>query len=342
MALGGWPNEALIEHFTNFADLAYRTFGDRVKKWITFNEPWVVCILGYYWGQMAPGIVDINAPYQCAHTIIKSHAKAYRLYDRVYRPVQHGTVGITLDSGWYEPLNASNPSDVAAAERGLQFKQGWFASPIFFGKYPDVMREYVDRRCEKQGVPSRLPTFNQTETVEIRGTWDFLGLNHYTSELTTENVAPDDQGGWSPDQETQGSKDPSWPESSADWLRVVPWGFRKLLNWLKNTYGSPEIYVTENGFADYPDTGLQDNGRVTYYREYINQMLKAIVIDKVRVTAYTAWSLMDNFEWARGYSERFGIYSVNFTDPARPRTPKASAAYLKQLFLDNGFPEPKH
>jgi len=246
-------------------------------------------------------------------------------------------VGITLDSGWYEPKNASDPTHLEAAERAIQFKHGWFGSPIFFGKYPDVMREFVDRASEEQGVPSRLPEFTHAESVELKGSWDFLGLNHYTTELSEPLVRPG--AGWDNDQDTQQTHDPTWPPSSASWLKVVPWGFRKLLNWLKNTYGSPEIYVTENGFADYPDTGLQDTGRVNYYREYINQMLKAVTIDKVRVTSYTAWSLMDNFEWARGYSERFGTHYVNFSDPERPRTPKASAALLKQIFADNGFPE---
>jgi len=336
MDMGGWPNETLVQHFEDFADLAFKTFGDRVTKWITFNEPWVVCILGYSNGGMAPGIRDSDQPYQCAHTIIKSHAKAYRLYDKTYRQSQGGVVGITLDSGWYEPKDPSNPSHVEAAERGIQFKHGWFASPIFFGKYPDVMRKFVDDASATDGVPSRLPQFTVAEAAEIRGSWDFLGLNHYTTELAEPQTNPG--SGWEADQDVATSHDPTWPGSSASWLKVVPWGFRKLLNWLKKTYGSPEIYVTENGFADYPDTGLNDTGRVNYYREYINQMMKAVNIDKVKVTSYTAWSLMDNFEWARGYSERFGTHYVDMEDPERPRTPKESAFELKKIFADNGFP----
>jgi len=99
------------------------------------------------------------------------------------------------------------------------------------------------------------------------------------------------------DQDVRGSQSPDWPGSSASWLKVVPWGFRKLLNWLSATYGDVDIYVTENGFADYPDTGVNDTGRVDYYRSYINQMLKAVKVDGVKVKSYTAWSLLDNFEW---------------------------------------------
>ena len=98
--------------------------------------------------------------------------------------------------------------------------------------------------------------------------------------------------------------------------------------------------MTENGFSDTDREGVQDLGRVAYFRNYINQMLRAVRLDGCNVKSYTAWSLMDNFEWARGYSERFGVHFVDFTDPARPRTPKASATYLKQVFEDNGFPRP--
>jgi len=175
------------------------------------------------------------------------------------------------------------------------------------------------------------------EKKRIKGTWDFLGLNHYTTSLAFPQVRPG--AGWDDDQDVGSTTDPAWPDSSASWLKHVPWGFRKLLNWMKKTYGSPEIYVTENGWADFPDTGLNDTGRVRYYTEYINEMMKAVLIDRVHVTAYTAWSLLDNFEWARGYSERFGVHSVNMSDPARPRAAKASAATLTQIFADNGFPE---
>lgn len=107
--------------------------------------------------------------------------------------------------------------------------------------------------------------------------------------------------GYGNDQDTAGEHDGSWLPAASPWLKSVPWGFRKLLIWLKNTYNNTEILVTENGWSDYPEVGLQDVRRVSYYKNYINQMLKAIKLDNVNVTAYTAWSLMDNFEWGMGY-----------------------------------------
>lgn len=133
------------------------------------------------------------------------------------------------------------------------------------------------------------------------GSWDFLGLNHYTTALTKPSDEPGPPGFFG-DQDTHTYFNASWPESSAEWLRVVPWGFRKLLVWIKETYDNPEVIVTENGFADFPETGVNDWGRYYYFSHYINNMLKAIVIDGCNVTTYTAWSLLDNFEWYRGYT----------------------------------------
>jgi len=135
---------------------------------------------------------------------------------------------------------------------------------------------------------------------ECSGSWDFLGLNHYTTEMVSAGTAG--APGWEKDQETNIWQDESWPSSASGWLKVVPWGFRNLLNWINKTYGNPILYVTENGFSDLESVGVDDVGRVSYYTQYINEMLKAVTIDKCNVVSYTAWSLMDNFEWARGYS----------------------------------------
>jgi beta-glucosidase/6-phospho-beta-glucosidase/beta-galactosidase len=120
-------------------------------------------------------------------------------------------------------------------------------------------------------------------------------LNHYTTELVTNRVGT--YPGWSNDQDCENSQDPSWPASASTWLKSVPWGFRKLLNWIKQTYGNPELLVTENGWSDSDDVGLNDDGRIDYYNSYINNMLKAVLVDGCNVHSYTAWSLMDNFEW---------------------------------------------
>jgi lactase-phlorizin hydrolase len=319
----------------------YASFGDRVKKWITFNEAYVFCQQGYGDGVHAPGYtLTATEPYRCIHNVLKSHAKAYRLYQSQFQAIQGGTCGITIDSGWYEPKDPNNPADVEAAIRTVTFKHGWLAFPVFTGDYPPVMRQFIDRKSEQEGrSESRLPVFTPEWQQLLKNSTDFLGLNHYTTELV-ENANRTDAG-WHGDQDTNTSQDPEWPESASSWLRVVPFGFRRLLNWIKETYGNPLVYVTENGYSDYSNVGLNDTARVDYYRSYINNMLKAVLVDGCNVKSYTAWSLMDNFEWARGYSERFGVHFVDYDSPNRTRTPKLSASELTKIFADNGFPAPR-
>lgn len=121
--LNGWQNATIVDEFVNYANLLFSSFGDRVTRWITFNEPWVTCVLGHGNGEHAPGIVEpATAPYLCAHNVLRSHARVYRLYQTTYNATQHGAVGITLDSAYYEAKDPSNADDVLAAERAVTFK----------------------------------------------------------------------------------------------------------------------------------------------------------------------------------------------------------------------------
>jgi lactase-phlorizin hydrolase len=224
----------------------------------------------------------------------------------------------------------------------MQFKLGWFAHPIYVnGDYPDVMKQKIAEKSLAEGRnQSRLPEFTAEEKAQIVGTHDFFGLNHYTTQLVEEQLRGTAWPSWDFDRDVAESVDPTWPESGSGWLRVVPWGIRKLLNWIRDNYGNPEVFITENGYSDDSSHfgSLQDQTRIDYYQGYINNVLKAIKVDGCNVAGYTAWSLMDNFEWGMGYTQTFGLHQVNFTDPARPRTPKASASYYKRLITDNGWP----
>ena len=117
---------------------------------------------------------------------------------------------------------------------------------------------------------------------------------------------------------------------------MTPWGIRQAINWASRQYNQPDIYITENGFSDLL-SNLDDLQRVYYYKHYINQVLKAIVYDGISVRGYYAWSLLDNFEWAMGYTEKFGLHQVNMSDPGRQRTAKQSAHFYSRLVAENGF-----
>jgi len=331
--LGGWLNDGVVYHYGDYARILFDAYGDRVKNWITFNEPSVFCGLGYEGGSHAPGKTDNQgiSNYKCGNVLLKAHGLAYRIYEKDFKPTQGGKVGITINSNWNEPKNRDDPEHLAASERAMQFSYGQYASPLLRGAYPAIMRELVDAKSAAEGRnESRLPSFDTEWTSVINGTVDFLGVNHYT----TNYISP---GGG--DSNTLYETDPSWEHTGAPWLDVVPWGFRRLLTWISNEYKGIEIYVTENGSADLDTDGIADPQRVSYYRRYINEMLKA-VNDGANVKGYTAWSLMDNFEWAAGYTQRFGVHYIDFNDPNLTRVQKDSAVALKTIFADNGFPDP--
>ncbi|KAM8748410.1 lactase/phlorizin hydrolase-like [Acanthopagrus schlegelii] len=336
--VGGWLNETIVQRYRDYADVLFSRLGNRVKFWITLNEPYIVANLGYGYGSFAPGVTGKH--YIAAHNLIKAHAEAWHLYNDKYRATQGGLISITVNSDWAEPRNKYMQADVDAVDRYLQFFLGWFAHPIFNGDYPEVMRTIIRRRSLAAGLPeSRLPEFTPEEIKRIKGTHDFFGLNHYCSVLAF-GYTPGDIQDYDSDRAAAAMADRTWPETGSVWLRITPFGIRKLLKYIKDEYGNPPIYITENGVSENGVVDLNDVHRKYFYENYINQALKAVVLDGVDLRGYTAWSLMDNFEWASGYSERFGLFYVNRSDPALPRIPKNSASRYATIINCNGFPDP--
>ncbi|KAF2904362.1 hypothetical protein ILUMI_01820 [Ignelater luminosus] len=327
--LGGWTNYFLVDIFVDFARVAFENFGDRVPYWITFNSG---CDVGYGTDQ-PPGINQSGiAEYLCVHVTLKAHARVYYLYDKEFRKTQKGQIGMTIDGKWYEPKTDAK-EDIEAATRAREFLVGWMMHAIYHkdGGYPQVVKDRIAYRSKHETFPiSRLPQFTPEEIDYIKGTYDFLGLNIYTTNLVSDREEdPFDEPSYEKDLRIEVTQDPSWPTSNADWLKVVPQGARNLLNWLKDNYGNPPIIITENGYADKGQ--LDDTGRMNYYQLYLSAVLDAIHDDKVNVIAYTAWSFLDNFEWLDGYTQKFGLHHIDFDDPDRPRTPKQSAKMYKDI-----------
>ncbi|XP_035114842.3 lactase-like protein isoform X1 [Callithrix jacchus] len=341
---GGWQNVSMASYFRDYANLCFEAFGDRVKHWITFSDPRAMAEKGYETGHHAPGLkLPGTGLYKAAHHIIKAHAQAWHSYNTTWRSKQQGLVGISLNCDWGEPLDISNPKDIEAAERYLQFCLGWFANPIYAGDYPQVMKDYIGRKSAEQGLEmSRLPVFSPPEKSYIKGTSDFLGLGHFTTRYITERNYPSRQGpSYQNDRDLIELVDPNWPDLGSKWLHSVPWGFRRLLNFAQTQYGNPPIYVMENGASQkFHCTQLCDEWRIQYLKGYINEMLKAIK-DGANIKGYTSWSLLDKFEWEKGYSDRYGFYYVEFNDRNKPRYPKASVQYYKKIIIASGFPNPR-
>jgi beta-glucosidase len=333
MELDGWLNPDIADHFANYADICFQHFGDRVKHWITLNEPWVVSILGYGQGVFAPGRISKSEPYVSAHQLLRAHAKAVQVYRKKYLQDQNGKIGITNNCDWREPLT-DNPNDIAAAQRALEFFLGWFTDPIYLGDYPEVMRERVGER---------LPSFNESEKALLRDSSDFFGLNHYTTAFASDVPEGDDvdtdvygNGGIFEDQYVKLTSDPEWKKTDMGWS-IVPWGCRKLLNWIDERYQSPEIIITENGCAsdDRVEEGnVLDPVRIEFIKDYLGACHEAIQ-GGVKLKGYFYWSLLDNFEWALGYSKRLGITHTDFS--TLTRTLKKSGYWYADVIKRNGL-----
>ncbi|KAG6457619.1 hypothetical protein O3G_MSEX010370 [Manduca sexta] len=310
--LGGWANPHIVDWYGDYARTMFQLFGDRVKYWITINEPYQVCYQGYGDVLKAPRLnLKGIGEYMCGKNILLAHARAYHIYDEEFRPSQGGIIFISYSAQWYEP-------DTEKRYRCCRRSQ-----PV---------HEKVAAKSAAQGFArSRLVELSPEEVEYIRGTSDIFGLNHYVSFLVYRNESvygSYDIPSFSDDLEVGLYQKNEWLIGESDFTKVVPWGFYNLLTKIREDYNNPTIFITENGFAS--RGGLNDDDRITYYRLYLDAMLDAIA-EGSDIRAYTTWSLMDNYEWMYGYTERFGLYEINYNDPERPRTPRKSAFMYKEI-----------
>ncbi|CAH2265649.1 jg15733 [Pararge aegeria aegeria] len=296
---GGWSNPLIVEWFEEYARVLYKLFGDRVKNWVTINEPFTICTIGYAIGAFSSGVHDPEVgTYLCIKNVVMAHAKAWRLYDKEYRKQFKGRVGISHQLFYLHPTSEEDEEIASLA-------------------HEHYVRAY-----------------------------DFYGFNYYTSRKIRRRRDGESLGQLSPMRNIKEldailEVDRGWDRAACFWFYVYPEGIRKLLSWVKNQYGDVEIVITENGYSTKPESGSNDYDRIKYYRDHLEQVLLAIHEDKVNITGYTAWSLIDNFEWNDGYTTKFGLYEVNFDDPNRQRTPRASAKYYKNVIQTNNIEIPK-
>lgn len=314
---GGWPSRQTAEAFVEYAEVVGRRLGDRVRHWITINEPYVSAFLGYLEGVHAPGHQDLQEALAAAHHLLLGHGLATPVL-RDLSP--RSAVGIALN---LTPFYPASPSlhDRAAAWRSDGKLNRWFLDPLAGRGYPlDVIHDYD---CPMDFV---LPGDLEVIATPL----DFLGVNYYTREVVRAEVPEEDN---LPQQVF-----PDNQHTDMGW-EVYPEGLYDILGRVHFDYRFPRLYITENGAA-FPDA-LDDRGevldqaRIQFLEAHVQQLARALRAG-MPIGGYFVWSLLDNFEWAYGYSMRFGLVYVDFQ--SQRRIPKASARWYARLIRQGRLP----
>uniref|UniRef100_M4CKV4 thioglucosidase n=1 Tax=Brassica campestris TaxID=3711 RepID=M4CKV4_BRACM len=337
---GGFLSENIVVDFRDFATICFQEFGDRVKLWLTINEPWVYSVGGYDAGRKAPGRASKymndaaiagksgHEAYIVSHNLLLAHAEAVEAFRSC-----HGNIGRAHCPLWYEPYDLACVEDNEAAERAMEFMFGWHMNPTVYGDYPEVMKKIVGKR---------LPSFTESQSRKLKGSFDFIGINYYSS-VYAKNVAEvdPDKPFWRADQHVEWKKQNKagkaiGAQGGVEWNLMYPQGLRKVLNYAKNKYGNPKFIITENGHCDAYEKKkpkiceLMDMKRTDYHKKHISNLHKAIYEDGVQVGGYFAWSLLDNCEWNCGYEIRYGLFYVDYENGLE-RYPKMSAMWFKEF-----------
>ncbi|SLN34717.1 Beta-glucosidase A [Pseudoruegeria aquimaris] len=304
--MGGWTNRDIAQWFGDFAEVIMGRIGDRMYSVAPINEPWCVAWLSHFHGIHAPGLRDIRAAARAMHHVNFAHGTAI---ERM-RAMGIKNLGCVFNAEYALPADDSDGSRRAAARYDAIFNR-FFISGVFKGAYPELVLE---------GLEPHLPKGWQEDFATITAPLDWCGLNYYTRKLLRETDAP-----WPSYEEVPGPL----PKTSIGW-EIFPEGLHHFLKMFNDEYskGLP-IFVTENGTAGFDpiENGrVQDDHRIAYIDKHLHQAALALS-EGVPLKGYFLWSLLDNYEWAEGYDQRFGLVHVDYE--SLQRTPKASYEALK-------------
>ena len=294
----------------------FRRLDGRVKLWATLNEPWVVTDGGYLHGKLAPGHRNRYEAPIATHNLLRAHGMAVR----AYRAEGRHRIGLVVNLEPKYPASQST-DDLAATARADAYMNRQYLDPVLLGRYPAELKEIFG---------DAWPEWPQQDFAVIREPLDFIGVNYYTR-----NVTRHDPSAWLLRAAPVRQKHATYTETGWE---VFPRGLTDVLIWVKDRYGNPPVYVTENGAAFYDPPAvlgdhLSDPLRVDYLRRHLRAVADAIQAG-CDLRGYFAWSLLDNLEWSHGFSKRFGIVHVDFE--TQRRTPKASGRYYSRVIATRG------
>lgn len=315
---GGWPNRDTADHFANYAALMVRELGDKIKHWAIFNEPRAFVEMGYALGLWAPGRKDQKAFFAASHVVNIAQGKAFKAMKAIDSRLKIGTA---IDVSPVYPFTNSN-EDAEAAKRQSAFSNLWYLQPALKGTYPENILS-----AEQQKWMNIL----EGDEKVMLAPFDFIGVNNYTQARAgrgtdAKSVPAFTKTDW-------GNGD--YEKTDINWV-IPPNALYDVLTQIHKAAPGIPIEITENGAAynDEPDASghINDVKRIAYYRHCLLQVLQAIK-EGVPVQGYHAWSLMDNFEWAAGYSMRFGLVHVDYK--TQKRTIKDSGKWYAQVIKTN-------
>ena len=310
--VGGWTSPDIVPHFEQYAQLLYREYGSLIQYWSTFNEPWTFTVLGYDVGVHAPGLHYLA--YRAAHYVLLSHAAAVQAFrSSPYIDTDKSKISIALNADYAFPLNPQSKEDVELAERKMQFTLGWFLHPLLHGDYPHVMKEYMPLN------------FTEEQSDLLKGSLDLFMLNHYSSTVITSCDGPNSRtpcgtlsAGWNRDLGLDSSRFPKgarlsstnvYGQRNCGWFAGSPNGYLQIIRWMHQQDTSMDIFLTENGWCG--NTTIDNTDQLWYYQSYLAEVYHAWKVDKIPIIGYTAWSLLDNYEWG-SFEPRFGLYYVDY------------------------------
>ncbi len=323
---GGWPNRDTAARFADYTEIIAQALGDRVPQWTIFNEPWMFTTLGYLRGYHAPGRTDVDEYLRSTHVVNLAQGMAFRV---IKNRNSRARVGSAF-SMWPCQAATKSPANLKAAERAHNWQNLWFLHPAMRGSYPDAF----------VGVSEEILGVRPGDMETVRADFDFIGINNY---LRTIFIASDARQSAHPfgrifpvDTTARGQYG---PRTDLGW-EVYPKALYDVVMRVTRDYGRPAIEITENGCAyndgPGPDGVIADRRRIAFHLAYVSELARAIR-DGANVRGYYAWSLLDNFEWAEGYSPRFGLVYVDFI--TQKRTVKESGRWYAKLIAGNAIPQ---
>jgi beta-glucosidase len=315
--LGGWLNPDVAHWFADYAGIVFRALDDRVPLWTTLNEPWVVADGGYMHGVLAPGHRNANEAAIAAHNLMRAHAHGVHAYRAIGK--HHIGLVVNIEPKHFAP--DATDADRHAARLADAYMNRQYLDPAMLGRYPDEMPEIFG---------AAWPDWPEQEVAALKVPVDFLGLNYYTR-----SVVRHDPTGWPVPARSERQVGAIYTETGWE---LHPPALTETLLWMHQRYGGLPLYVTENGAAFYDPPGaiagvIDDPLRIHYLDTHL-QAVHAAIEQGANLRGYCAWSLLDNLEWAHGYSKRFGLIHVNFQ--TQERTPKASAHFYKNVIASHG------